>query len=127
MNRKARHFLRAYEAIMASAFVILALTLPKMSVVFLELIPGVQSAVICTGSEYVVLRTGDDGTPLEITEIEDNACLRAVENAPQDKIALFWQRLALSFQDQFVRKPHSESSRDALARLELSRAPPLVH
>ncbi|GAA6209426.1 hypothetical protein NBRC116601_27190 [Cognatishimia sp. WU-CL00825] len=110
----------------AALFLIVALVLPRVSAVLVEFIPGVDTVIICTGSEYVTLTLGPDGTPIDVAESSDNRC--TLSDTPELTVALqpFWHQLARGFQHPFKVVENGQSTLDRLAHLEPSRAPPAV-
>lgn len=104
----------------------MALALPRVSAVLVEFIPGIDTIVICTGSEYVTITLGPDGEPLDVEESSDNRCTLSEIAEIGIRPQAFWQRLATSFDKAF-----SVAENQRLADLHLtfqqpSRAPPAV-
>lgn len=123
---RIQKYIHLYERYAAALFLIMALALPRVSAVLVEFIPGIDTVVICTGSEYVTITLGPDGAPIDIEESSDNRCtlseLAEIGIPPQT----FWQRLASSFDRTF-----SVTENQRLADLHLtfqqpSRAPPAL-
>lgn len=123
---RIQRYIHLYERYAAALFLIMVLALPRVSAVLVELIPGIDTVVICTGSEYVTITIGPDGEPLDVDESSDNRCtlsdMAGIGLRPQT----FWQRLATSFDKAF-----SVAENQRLADLHLtfqqpSRAPPAL-
>lgn len=84
----------------------LSLLLPKAGGLLLAVMPGVTTAVICTGSEIVVLTLGPDGAPIEeLPEPLVDTCVLAEAGPAIELPAPFWMRLARSLEDSFVSVP----------------------
>lgn len=49
--------------------------LPKVSALLIELHPGVQIAVICTGTDMFLLRLGPDGKPIKVENGDEAPCV----------------------------------------------------
>lgn len=77
------------------------LLLPRMSAVLVELMPGLQSMVICTGEGLVVVTLGPDGTPIEQTDTPEHRCVMSENPAVADVTIPFWQRLAGDYHNHF--------------------------
>lgn len=56
---------------------LVALLMPRVSGVLVDLLPGFDRAVICTGSEMIVLTLDQDGQPVTLHEGAGETCLRA--------------------------------------------------
>lgn len=56
---------------------VLALVMPRVSGVLVDLLPGFERTVICTGSEMLVLTLDDAGEPVTVSEEAGGPCLRA--------------------------------------------------
>lgn len=81
----------------------LAVLLPKAGGLLLEVMPGVTKAVICTGSELVVLTLGPDGEPIEeLPEPLLDTCVLGDVTTVAEAPTPLWVRLARSFEDRFV-------------------------
>ncbi|MEM6595743.1 MAG: hypothetical protein AAF672_13215 [Pseudomonadota bacterium] len=106
-----RHLL----SILLAFTVSLGIILPKAGGVLLEVMPGFTQAVICTGSEIVVVTLDAEGDPVELPE-------PAMEHCVLDKGAVAfaapypsWVKLASQFETAFV----SASVRAPAAHLRL--------
>jgi hypothetical protein len=121
-----RRYLYLYERFAAVLFLTAALLLPRVSAVLVEFIPGVDTIVICTGSEYVTITLGPDGSPLSTTESSDNRCTLSEVAALDLPEPAYWEQLSADHQVAFSVK---ENQRLATLRLTLkapSRAPPVL-
>ena len=119
-------YLRIYERYAAMTFLVIALLLPRVSAVLIEFIPGVETVVICTGDAYVTVTLGPDGEPIDSEESSDSRCTLSDSIVVADAHKAFWHHLALSHHHPFVIHENHAVSRDALQRLEPSRAPPAL-
>jgi hypothetical protein len=126
MSDRLNRFITVYERWAALVFLIVALTLPRISAVLVEFIPGVDTVIICTGDTYVTIVLGPDGEPVSVQESTDNRCTLTDTVATADAPQLFWRQLALSFHHPFHIHENTGFARETLARLELSRAPPAL-
>ena len=123
---RIQRYIHLYERYAAALFLIMALALPRVSAVLVEFIPGIDTVVICTGSEYVTITLGPDGKPLDVDESSDNRCTLSEMAGIGLRPQTFWQRLATSFDKAF-----SVAENQRLADLNLtfqqpSRAPPAL-
>ncbi|MEO1025679.1 MAG: hypothetical protein AAFX07_09005 [Pseudomonadota bacterium] len=102
-----------------------ALLLPKVSAVLLDIHPGIQVAVICTGTEIVTVRIGPDGIPIETGQTDDAPCLAAdtPPNAAQPIPA--WVTLARNFKTPFVAVPSTANRHNPALLNRESQAPPV--
>lgn len=100
--------------------------LPKVGAVLVPFLPGVITAVICTGTQRVVLTLDDMGNPIEVPEPMVDECVAEV--LPDTKIALepAWYILARSYADPFVALPHSGAASHWVALQPPAQAPPAV-
>jgi hypothetical protein len=81
----------------------LTLLLPKVGGLLIEIMPGVTTAVICTGSETVVLTLDSNGAPIEeLPEALPDTCILADAKSVVDVPTPVWVRLARSLEDRFV-------------------------
>ena len=103
-----------------------ALLLPKLGAILLDLHPGVQMTVICTGTEMITLRTGPDGTPIEVEYEEDHPCVMADPTDLRTPTVPNWITLARSYTAPFSETPNSLARHDPGLINRLSQAPPLV-
>ena len=103
-----------------------ALLLPKVSAILLDIHPGIQVAVICTGTEIVTVRIGPDGVPIETEQAEDVPCLSA--DAPPKALipTPTWVELARSFQSRFVAVPSTTNRHNPALLNRESQAPPVL-
>ena len=126
MTHRLNSILTQYERWAALVFLIVALTLPRISAVLVEFIPGVDTVIICTGDSYVTVTLGPDGEPITVEESSDARCTLTDTIATADAPQPFWRHLALSYHHPFNILENKGFSREILARLEPSRAPPAV-
>ncbi len=100
--------------------------LPKMGAVLVEIVPGIHTAVLCTGTELVILTLDANGDPIELPEIKAQHCTLADLADPGTGFIPAWQGLARSFHHPFAVKLHPAPGMDTLAAIWPSRAPPEV-
>lgn len=111
---------------MAAMFIVVALVLPRVSAAVVEFLPGVDTYVLCTGSEYVTVTLGPDGSPIDVSESTENQCTVSDSVVTPGGSAPFWHALARSYRRPFVIIEHPHAQADGLARLEPTRAPPVL-
>jgi|GEM_PF-3092366 len=120
-----RTYLQIYERYAALIFLIVALTLPRISAVLVEFIPGVDTVIICTGSEYISVTLGPNGEPLDTEELGETHCTLS-EIAELDQAPLpYWHQLATSYQLIFSIKENQRLSSQKLLVHAPTRAPPM--
>jgi len=101
-----------------------ALLLPKLGAILLDLHPGVEMTVICTGTSMVTLRIGPDGTPIEVDYEEDAPCVMADPSDLERVDIPDWVYLARSYQTPFHAVPNRLAQHDAGLVNRDSQAPP---
>ena len=111
---------------MAAMFIVVALVLPRVSATVVEFLPAVDTYVLCTGSEYVTVTLGPDGSPIDVSESTENQCTLSDSVVTPGGSALFWHALARNYRRPFVIIEHPHAEADGLARLEPTRAPPVL-
>jgi hypothetical protein len=101
--------------------------LPRMSAVLAELMPGVQTMVICTGTDLITLTIGPDGTPIEAddTGALPHCTLADLIDHPNQTLPA-WIALHAPEAPQPAILPHLSADQDRLNGLRLSRAPPVL-
>ncbi len=124
LSSDLRHCLSAVLRCALVVAVAIGLLLPRMSAVLAEVLPGVQTVVICTGYEITTLTLGPDGNPIETDAIATPHCtlgdvVETMETPTPDWVALV--------APDTIHPPillHLEADQDRLSQLRLSRAPP---
>ncbi len=101
-----------------------ALVLPKISGVLIELVPGMQRVVLCSGSEMTVILIGRDGIPVEEPASDHAPCIATDPPKMTPAPSAPWQRLALGYAAPFRVKIHAAADADRTAQIWPSRAPP---
>lgn len=105
----------------------LALLLPKAGGLLLAVIPGVTTAVICTGSEIVVLTLGPDGAPIEeLPEPLLDTCILADAGPAAELPTPLWVRLARSLEDSFVSVPTRQERANHPSTPPPAQGPPVL-
>lgn len=103
------------------------LLLPRMTAVLAELLPGVQTMVICTGTELITLTIGPDGTPIEADDTGALPhCTLADLVEPSGPVLPAWVALHAPEAPQPAILLNQAADQDRLTRLRLSRAPPAL-
>ncbi|WP_412005323.1 hypothetical protein [Aestuariibius insulae] len=102
-----------------------ALVLPKVSGVLIEIVPGMQRVVLCSGSEMIVILIGPDGIPVEEPASDHAPCIAADPTGIAPAPLPLWQSLAVDFTDPFRVKIHAAANADRAALTWPSRAPPV--
>lgn len=102
----------------------IGLLLPRVSGVLLDMIPGLNAVVVCTGNQLVVLHIGSEGQPVETAQNEPHVCF------PMDRAgagiamvfaaALIWMTMVLTLPGQV----DVMAGMARLRRLPVKRAPP---
>lgn len=126
MTSRFQNALRIYETAVALFVLIAVLLLPRISAVVVEFIPGAETVIICTGSEYVTITLDADGAPVEVKETQDSDCLRTLAAGIDAAPTPLWHMLARSYSVAFARHEHLAPSGEVLKTLEPSRAPPVL-
>ncbi|GFE64890.1 hypothetical protein [Litoreibacter roseus] len=106
--------------------VALGLLAPKMTAALAEVIPGVQTFVICTGSEIVRVTLSADGEPIEEPVITTDHCVLGDLAAHTPDYTAHWHALARDYQFRFSVRLHPAPNGDLFAIKWPSQAPPPV-
>ncbi|MCY4179170.1 MAG: hypothetical protein OXC60_21110 [Litoreibacter sp.] len=93
---------RRLLSIFLALTVSLGIVLPKAGGVLLELMPGFTQAVICTGSEIVVITLDAKGDPVELPEPAVEHCVLDNVVAALSTPAPTWVKLRPQFETAFV-------------------------
>jgi hypothetical protein len=126
MTAKLRHYIRLYETTMTLLVLIVALLLPRVSAVLVEFLPGVDTVILCTGSDYVTVTLDAEGNPTEVSDAQGSDCLRSLAAEVSLDPSSFWQKLTRDFDVVFARLEHPSPGLDVLHFLKAPRAPPVV-
>lgn len=98
---------------------------PRVSAVLVDILPGFQKVVICTGAGMQVWILDQDGKPVETVELDDDRCLAADGRVLTDAGDAFWHILARDYAFRFsvlqVAFPESADTTTA----DLIRGPPV--
>ncbi|MEM9584625.1 MAG: hypothetical protein AAGA08_16060 [Pseudomonadota bacterium] len=100
------------------------LLLPKLGAMLFEIVPGLTQAVICVGSQVVVLTLNEDGEPVDVPEPLVEHCALGDVVASSAAPNPFWVTLARSFQSLFVEITDRGADAYHFARVPLAQAPP---
>lgn len=119
-----RTYFQIYERYAALIFLIIALTLPRISAVLVEFIPGVETVIICTGSEYISVTLGPDGEPLYTEEIGEAHCTLSDVAQVDQAESPYWHILAASFHKAFSIKENWQLATLNFSPHAPTRAPP---
>ncbi|MFQ6546987.1 hypothetical protein AADZ90_003465 [Aestuariibius sp. 2305UL40-4] len=104
---------------------VLGLLVPKMGVVLVELIPGWQTMVICTGGEMVVMTISPEGEPVEVEQDGAEPCPPANVIADAEQDIPRWVYLARDYGDQAIHRPSLRRDLSVILIRGPTRAPPL--
>jgi len=85
-----------------SILLTIGLVLPKMGAVIVEFVPGVYSAVICTGSGMEVITIGKDGQPIEQADFSVGECVGSDVHLSSGAKSDFWIKLAKNYEFAFI-------------------------
>ncbi len=105
---------------------VFGLLAPRMSAVLAQVIPGIQTMVICTGDQMITLTIGADGVPVETVSENPHPCVMADGVTLATSDLPFWQKLAADHARSFAILESPRAVDDHLIRLSPSRAPPVV-
>ncbi len=112
-----------YTLVLSLAFGVLA---PKMGAVLVQLIPGWQTMVICTGGEMVVLTISPDGEPVEVAQDGAEPCPFAAVVAGALQAVPGWVSLAPDYDHRTLASPNLRSGPGVALIRGPTRAPPAV-
>ena len=117
------------RALSRSAFICLlmcAVVYPKISAVIMEVVPSIQTMVICTGDRLIIMRFDSNGVPIDEPETTVEHCLVADDVVAIPVVTPLWKSLARSYQHAFVVKLNVHAGMDRLLTKLPSRAPPVL-
>ncbi|MEO0831438.1 MAG: hypothetical protein AAFY03_13400 [Pseudomonadota bacterium] len=100
--------------------------LPAATGLAVNLVPGLQTYVICTGDRLIRVTVGPDGTPVETPEVEVTHCITADATAPSGAKPSDWIALTRVFEQIIIPKPPVALHQPRFAVRRLSRAPPQI-
>lgn len=106
--------------------VVCAVLLPKVAAVALDIMPSVQSVVICVGDRLVTIRIGPDGQPVEVPEGEKTPCVMSDAVVALPSVAPPWVGMARSYAHAFVIRLNPGPENARLRAHVPPRAPPVV-
>lgn len=98
---------------------------PRMSAVLAELIPGVQTFVICTGDSLVTITIGPDGEPIEHSETTPHPCVLADTIVQAQMTLPLWFALGFGFAHSFAVRENTQVADHHLALIFPTRGPPV--
>ena len=96
--------IKGIRTLLLTGLILASLLLPKMGAAIVDLNPRVFTAVVCTGDRMVVMRIGPDGTPVELSEVDERPCISITPATPAALAAEHVETLALDFAPRFVEK-----------------------
>lgn len=103
-----------------------ALLLPKVAGLALELMPSVQTAVICAGDRLIVLRFDENMNPIEVEDVEDKDCVMHDVIAQSDQPIPAWRLLDPTDGQGFAVAINSDADQARLRAQLHKRGPPVV-
>jgi hypothetical protein len=103
-----------------------ALLLPKVTGLALELMPSVQTAVICAGDRLIVLRFDENMNPIEVDDVEDKDCVMHDVIAQSDQPIPAWRLLDPTNEQGFSVAINSDADQARLRAPLHNRGPPVV-
>ncbi len=116
-------------AFISTLFVVLlivGLLAPRMSAAVAEIVPGMQTMVICTGQGLVTLTIGADGIPVETPQIEQHDCVLADITVVAEMAPQFWEKLAWDHRLRFAVTESEWMPGNPLRRRSPTRGPPVL-
>ncbi len=125
-TRYARAMCRCGIRGLLVTFLIAGLLIPRMSAVIADVIPGIQTMVICTGEGLITLTIGADGQPVEAVETEPHPCVMSEVLTLAYADVPLWQRLAADYAHDFAIRENTRVFDSHLSRIAHSRAPPVM-
>ena len=106
--------------------VVAGLLAPRMSAVMAELVPGVQTFVICTGDSLVTITIGADCEPIEHEETVQHPCVLADTIAQAEATASFWLAIDRDFAHRFAVQENTRRATRGRVLISPSRGPPAL-
>jgi hypothetical protein len=124
------HVASRFSRFLCNAFalftLLVALLLPKLSAVIMELHPNIHTAVICAGDRLVVLRFDADMNPIEV-EVEDQAeCIAADGVMLQADVTPQWRHLDPTYETSFTILTNAHLAHERLREQAHKRGPPTL-
>lgn len=111
---------------LVGALLIAGILVPKVSALALHLNPNIMAIVICTGTDMVTIHIGPDGQPLEVSEVEQTACVLADPKAIANRAYAQWTLAPRSYRARFVENENVLRSEAEEGPLPDLRGPPFV-
>jgi len=118
--------MRAALNMMLLIVLLAGLIAPRVTAIIADVLPGVQTMVICTGEGLIILRIGPDGQPIEETEQAFNHCVLSDGTVVAQQAVPHWQMLAADYTDGFAVHENTAAEAAPLARPRLTRGPPVL-
>ena len=103
-----------------------ALLLPKVTGLAMELMPSIQTAVICAGDRLIVLRFDENMNPIEVADVEDKDCVMHDVIAESDQPIPAWRMLDPTVGRAFAITINSDANNARLRAQLPKRGPPVV-
>ena len=103
-----------------------ALLLPKVAGLAMELMPSIQTAVICAGDRLIVLRFDENMNPIEVEDVEDKDCVMHDVIAQSDQPIPAWRLLDPTDGQGFAVAINSDADQARLRAQLHKRGPPVV-
>ncbi len=124
--RRMYRFCTGYLHALLIVLILSGFLAPRMTAVLAELIPGVQTMIICTGERMVTLTIGADGIPVEEAEENEHDCVIADTVSLAEVEQPFWTALSRDFDHRFAIRENTQIATVSLSLLSPSRAPPVL-
>lgn len=99
---------------------------PKMSAVIVQLVPGIQTLVICTGNGLVTLTIDADGEPVEMPRAEVDHCTMVDANSLDASFIPPWRAFTGDHTRLFTIKLHPSPDDHRFNQIPPSQAPPVL-
>ena len=91
-----------------------------------QVLPGVQTMVICTGTEMITITIGADGEPVEIIDEDPHSCVMTKGILAEATDLPLWQQLALDHAHRFAVLENAHRRDDHLMQARPTRGPPVL-
>ena len=124
--RRMYRFCTGYLHAALILLILSGLLAPRMTAVLAQVIPGVQTMVICTGDELIVLTIGTDGVPIETEDSTQHPCVMGDTISVAENTLPFWAVLGRDFAHHFAIHENAQADVQHLALISPTRAPPVL-
>ncbi|WP_342077077.1 hypothetical protein [Yoonia sp. SS1-5] len=108
------------------SLMVIAMLAPRVSALVVDILPGMQKMVICTGDALVVWTIGPDGTPIEAVEVVEHPCLIGEDAVFAAAASARWMALAQDYQNRFAIVESPAGCPDHPVAVGPVRGPPVV-